>query len=48
MTKDEQYSYMLQQLTKIANTEHPHIYGALLQLIAKQTLQEIAGAGQSN
>ena len=48
MTKTEQYDYMLSQLKKIAESDNPHMYGALFQLIAKQTLQEVAGAGQSN
>jgi hypothetical protein len=48
MTKEQQYNYMVEQLTKIATTEKPQIYGALLQLIAKQTLEEIAIASQSN
>lgn len=44
MTKEEKYNFMIKQLTKIATVDNPDKVGALLQLVAKQTLQEIAGA----
>jgi hypothetical protein len=48
MTKTEQFDYIIAQLKKIAEADNPHCYGALFQLIAKQTLENVASAGQSN
>jgi hypothetical protein len=43
MTKDEQNEKMLHALKQIAEQTNPHIYGALFQLIAKQTIQDVGG-----
>lgn len=43
MSEEQKITYMIEQLQKIAKDQYPHRNGALHQLIAKQTLQEIAG-----
>lgn len=41
MTEQEKLNLVIHKLKQIAEQKHPEIYGGLLQLIAKQTLEII-------